>query len=657
MKQNRARTLEERGQATFGFRVEDMTRVPESKWKPPDMSSLPDRLAGEIGVDLETEDRGLASGAGAGWAWKDGGRVAGYSVSADNFRGYFPIGHPEDNVDPEQTRRWLNHVLSDERQTKLYANAMYDISWAANDGVVIRGPTIDIQLVEALLDEHRFEYSLESIARDRVGHGKDETLLRSAAAAYGVDPKAGLHAMPPKYAGPYAEEDAELPRQIWAVQKPLIEAEKLDQVMTLEHALLPMYIDMRRRGVRVDVDYAEKYRDDLAGQVVEMLAEVKRLSGYAVELWEPRSIALMLDAEGISYPRTDKRGDPSITNDVLTRCGYAPARLLAQARERDKLRGTFLEGQVLNQLHDGRVHGQVHPLRSDEGGASTGRLSMSDPNLMFIPKRTEEGKLIRRCFVPEEGEQWGDPDFNQQEMRLLIHFACLQAQIDVKNGRMSPLIASAFEARDRYIADPDLNYHKFVASITALIYDTAKSLNFAIIYGRGVAETAAQLGKTIEETKALFAQHEQKMPFARAMAKRTRDVVQQRGYIKSLMGRRVRFPFFEPADWERRDRRMLPLEAAHAAWPGERLTRARIHKALNSLVQPSAADQAKRAMLAVWEAGLGKHVLFQMHDSLPCSVPDPCITRQIADVMQDAVKLEVPVKVDVKIGKNWGEVA
>jgi len=131
------------------------------------------------------------------------------------------------------------------------------------------------------------------------------------------------------------------------------------------------------------------------------------------------------------------------------------------------------------------------------------------------------------------------------------------------------------------------------------------------------------------------------------------DMVRKRGYIRSLLKRRIHFDLWEPSDWGRRDRRMLPIDKAREAWPNVPLTRARIHKALNSLIQPSAADQTKMAMRAVWRAGLGKHALIQVHDELCCSVPDRKIAREIADVMRDAVKLEVPVKVDLEIGPNW----
>jgi len=633
-------------QLGLGFTVPEMTRVPKSSWQCPDLSTLPTRLEGSIGVDLETCDHGLKANAGPGWAWKGGGFVAGYSVCADNFRAYLPVAHAEGpNLDRTQVRRWLNHVLSDVGQPKIFANAMYDIGWASKDGVTVHGPVVDVQLTEAILDEHRMSYSLESIAQDRLGRGKEESLLREAAAAYGVDPKSDLWMLPPQFVGPYAELDSSLPREIWEIHRPLVEAEGLGEIVKLEHDLLPMYVDMRRRGVRIDQSYAESLRDQLRADIEAITEEIHRRTGIKVSIWAAESIAKAFDQEGLGhlYGRTLKTDAPSITKDLLASIDHWLPKLILDARQKDKLAGTFLEGQVLGQLHDGRVHGQVHPLKSDDGGTVTGRISMSDPNLQFIPARSDDGKKIRGCFLPEEGEEWGTLDFNQQEPRLTVHFAHLAD------------VAGAADARDRYLQDPNMNYHRFVADLTGLEYKVSKILNLAIIYGRGVNDTAADLGKTWEETRALFDKHHDEMPFARNLSELCQRAVNQRGYVKSILGRRMRFPLWEPARWEDRTKEMYPLEKAQKRWPNQRLVRARIHKALNSVIQPSAADQTKAAMLAVHQAGYGSRVMIQVHDELDCSIPDRRTGEEIGKIMEDAVRLEVPTKVDLEVGPNWAD--
>lgn len=639
-------------QATLDFRVEDLAVLPPGDWRPPALEDLPDRLYGVVGFDLETEDRGLAAKGGAGWAWRDGGRVVGYAVAADNWRGYLPIGHPEGNLDPDRIRRWLNRVLADEAQPKVGASVMYDLGWAKRDGVEVRGPVYDVQLAEALLDEHRVErgagYSLEALAREHLGRGKDETLLREAAEAYGVDPKAGLWRLPARYVGPYGEADAVLARDLWAQQVPRLRAEDLWDLCQLEHDLLPMYVDMRWRGVRVDVDRAERLRAEWVRRSAELVEEIRRRTGVAVNIWAAASLAPAFDAEGLAYGRTLKTDAPSITKEFLGAVDHWLPRAVLEARQLDKLVTTFVDGHLLGGLHAGRVHAEIHPLASDEGGTVTGRLSYSNPNLQQLPARSAVGRQVRECLLPEEGERWCSPDFASQEPRLLVHFAS-RVRVD---GRPLP---GALEMRDRYRADPSLDLHGVASEILGVPRKQGKVLNLAIIYGRGVPRTADELGLSTEETRELFERHAEAIPFARRLARLCQRQVERRGYVRSLLGRRVRFPLWEPASYERRDGRALPRAAAEAAWPGQRLAPARLHKALNSLIQPSAADQMKLAMLAVWRAGLGRRVLVQVHDELGCSVPDEATGHRIAELMRDAAPLDLPSQVDVSFGSNWGE--
>lgn len=637
-KKKKPRPLDDRQSELFG--VEQMTHVAPSDWVIP--SSLPDELHGDvIGVDVETCDIGLQNSQGGGWAWSGGGFPVGYSVTADNFSAYLPVCHANgENMDPSVVRRWLNHVLRREDQTKVFAHAMYDLGWMQNDGISTAGPIIDVQWAEALLDEYRLSYSLNAISKARLNRVKDETLLEEAARAHNLDPKKDLWKLPPKYVGPYATVDSQLPRDIWAVQKPLLEAEDLMGIFDLEHSLLPLYMDMRRRGVRVDVDYANQLKTEWREQFNEILSEIRSRTGILVDVWAAKSVAKALDTENIAYRWTATR-QPSITAQLLESTDHWLTKLILSARRLDKLIGTFIDGQILGQIHNGRLHGQIHPLKSDDGGTVTGRLSMSDPNLQFIPARTKEGKEIRRCLVPEEDELFASLDFNQQEPRLLVHFAYL---VGARGAR---------EAREMYMSNAAMNYHEFAADLTGLEYKRAKILNLAIIYGRGIATTAEELGLSHEETKKLFNKHEEKMPFAKAMSETCQARVRSRGYLRSLLGRRARFPNWEPADWNSRDGRSFPLEQAQHVWPNQPLVRSRLNKSLNSLIQPSAADQTKAAMRAVLREGYGKHVLVQVHDELGCSVPDRKTAEDIAEIMVSAVPLEIPSKVSVKTGPNW----
>lgn len=635
-------------QLLLGWRAEEMTSVPPIDWEPP--ARLPDRLEGDvIGVDLETRDDGLSANRGSGWPW-GGGTVVGYAIAADNFTNYLPVRHQGGgNLDPDLVKRWLRHALSDARQVKTFANAQYDLGWLLVEGIDVHGPIVDVQWAEALLDEYRRSYSLDSIARDRLGRRKDEAVLRTVAGALNFDPKSELWRLPSRYVARYAIEDAVLTRDLWRVQQPLIESEGLQRIFDLEHALLPVYLAMRRIGIRVDLNRAQRLRQEWTTRRDELTNEVKRLTGVAVDLWVPQSLARALDSAGVGgYGRTAKTGAPSITAEFLQSCQHAVPKLILEARQLDKLVTTFIDGHVLGYQVNGRVHGEIHPLRGDDGGTVTGRLSMSDPNLQQLPTRTVEGNRIRECFLPEEGEEWCAPDFSSQEPRLLVHFAALT------RVRNRPL-PGAIEMRDRYREDPDTDLHQVASDIMSVPRKRGKVLNLAIIYGRGTATTATELGLSEEETQVLFDQHDQALPFARETARICQRLVNQRGYLVSLLGRRVRFPFFEPADWSLRSRVFLREDEARARWPGKRLVRARAHKALNSLIQPSAADQTKAAMLELHRAGLTRHMRVQVHDEIGNSVPSRRVGYQIAEIMRDAVQLEIPSKVDVSFGASWGE--
>lgn len=621
--------------------------LPESDWRPPD--AFPDRLYGTIGIDLETCDLGLASGQGPGWAWEGGGFVAGYAIAADNFTAYLPIAHKgAGNLDPGKVRRWLNHVLADETQPKVGANVMYDLGWAERDGVTVRGPVYDVQWAEALLDEHRFSYALDAIAKDRLGRRKEEGILRQAASVYKVNPKAELWKLPPQYVGYYAEEDAALARDMLQAQIPLLQADDLMEVFNLEHDLMPQYLDMRRRGVRVNLDRAEQLKAELDQLVENNIQEIHRRTGVRINLWAAYSIAQAFDKEGLAYPRTAKTQAPSITKALLNELQeHWLAQMIRDSREASKLADTFVAGHILGHHKKGRIHGEIHPLRGESGGTVTGRLSMSSPNLQNIPARTDMGKKIRSVFLPEEGQLWWKPDFSQQEPRLLVHFAASSCrEEDVR------------PALELY-QNPDGDIYQFLQDFAGLTRGASKTLTLARIYGRGVDSTAKELRISVEETRSLFQKFDDALPIAKIMSDKAMGQVERLGYVRSLTGRRMRFPFYEPRSWQQRDGRELPLEQAKEAWglTERQLTRSRAHKALNSAIQSSAADQTKRAMRAILWAGLGKHLLVQVHDELDLSADDPAIAEQIRQCMIESTRLRVPTRADLEVGENWGELS
>lgn len=622
--------------------------APETTWVPPDF--LPDRLIGTIGLDTETCDLGLQGGGAPGWAWTGGGHLAGISLSADNWSGYLPVGHESGgNLDPGRVRRFLSRVLGREGQLKVGANLLYDLGWLKRFGVDVAGPFYDVQWTEALLDEHRHSFSLEAISKDYLGEGKDEQLLREAAAAWNLDPKADLWRLPPRYVGPYAEADASLPLRIREHQLKQLEAEDLHQVHELEHGLMPFYLDMRMRGIRLDLDRIEQLARSWDRRQAELIAKIKHSTGFKIDPWVAASIARALDAEGIECPLTPKTRQPSVTQDFLRGLTESPtAKMVMEIRSLSKLCDTFLRGQLLGQVHDGRVHGEFHPLRGEDGGTISGRGSMSQPNLQFMPKRTEAGRQIRRCFLPEEGCEWQSADYSQQEPRMTVHWAHLVRR------RGQPL-RGAPEAVERYRRDPSTSYHQLVADETGLPYAVAKALNLALTYGRGAESTAHELNRSLAETKEFIERYHESVPFVRELDAVVKQQIKRNGFIRTLSGRRCRFPFWEVAGYGKGDGQLARSREEALARFGQAVQRAWLHKGLNRLVQGSAADQMKYAMLAVHKEGLGQHVAVQVHDELGLTSGDRATGQMIAELMREAVKISVPSLVDVEVGPTWGD--
>lgn len=652
---SKVQDLETAGQLGLGFEQGEMTYVPPSDWAPPDPASLPDRLYGTIACDVETRDHDLET-KGPGWAWRDGGYVVGYSFKADNWEGYLPIRHQGGgNLDPDLVRRVANRWLGDETQLKVGANALYDVGWSKRDGVEWRGPVHDIQWAEALLDEHRWSYSLDSLAKTYLNEGKDETLLKQAAAAWGVDPKKGMWRLPSMFVGPYAGADANRTRRVYDLQVPKLQGQGLWPLFDLECSLLPVYLEARWRGVRLNVEKVELLRRQWKARSEELLAELRRRTFGKLDVWSATSVARAMDAENLPYPRTSKTGAPSITKLLLTQTDHWLAKGVLEIRELDKLVGTFIDGQLIGHLHEGRIHAEFHPLRADDeehvGGTIGGRGSMSKPNLQFIPERTEAGREVRRCFEPEPGQDWWTLDYSQQEPRLTVHYA-------VRTKRGGQHLPGALEARDRYRRDPTTDFHNMAMELTGLPRKPAKILNLAIIYGRGAFTTSEELGVTLEEGKALIAKHHAGMPFAPALARVVKEVVEETGELRTILGRVCRFPFWEPADWDLARKSIpVPKWKAKKQWPGQRLRRAWLHKTLNRLIQGSGADQTKKAMSDAHRAGLMTgSFLMQLHDDLNFSSDSEASMRRAEECMKEAIPLEVPVMVGVKSGPTWGDV-
>jgi len=621
--------------------------TPKSEWVPP--AELPDIFdAKQIAIDVETRDPNIKTN-GPGWATGDG-YVVGYAIAVDGWFGYIPIRHEHGgNLDERIVDKWLKKVFECPAD-KIMHNAQYDAGWIRRMGFTINGRIIDTMVVASLLDENRFSYSLNNVAYDYLEKVKSEKGLREAAISFGLDPKSDMWKMPAMYVGPYAEGDATLTLDLWNHFSVEIEKQKIGSIVNLELDVLPCLIDMTWRGVRIDQDKVERTKDALLKREKATLAEIKNMTGLNVEIWAAQSLSKAFDKLSIPYPKTEK-GAPSFTKQFLTDHPHELTKLVVEARNLNKTSGTFINTIMKHCRSDGRIHSHINQIRSDDGGTVSGRISMSNPNLQQIPARDPElGPMIRSLFLPEEGEQWAAIDFSQQEPRILVHYAHVLGN---SKGRVP--FKGTEEFVDAYRHDPDMDFHSMVAKMASINRKQAKTINLGMMYGMGVNKLSDQLGIEVDEAKSLITQYHDRVPFVKGLMNGVMQHLNSKrsgGAISSILGRKCRFNLWEPTTFGMS--KALPYQEAVSEY-GEttRLKRAYTYKALNRLIQASAADMTKQAMVNIYKTG--RVPLIQIHDEIAISVKNREEAKEIAEIMENAVTLEVPSKCDVEIGPSWGE--
>jgi DNA polymerase I-like protein with 3'-5' exonuclease and polymerase domains len=620
--------------------------APKSEWIPP--MELPDiTTAKKIAIDVETRDPDIKTN-GPGWATGNG-EVVGYAVAVDGWSGYIPIRHlGGGNLDEKIVNKWLKKVFECPAD-KIMHNAQYDAGWIKRMGFDLKGKIIDTMLIAALLDENRFSYSLNALSYDLLGKTKSEKGLVEAARSFGVDPKAEMWKLPAMHVGAYGEADAELALELWNYFSIQLGKEDLWGIANLELDLLPCLIEMTWRGVRVDQDRVEQTRNSLVKRERQVMKEIKKVAGSDVEIWAAQSLVKAFDKVGLQYPKTEK-GAPSFTKLFLQENKHPLAQLIVEARNLNKTTGTFLN-TIMKHCHaDGRIHSHINQIRSDDGGTVSGRLSMNSPNLQQIPARDPEiGPMIRSLFLPEEGEQWAAIDFSQQEPRILVHYAHVYGQ-----SRNLPL-EGASDFVQAYNDDPNTDFHTMVAEMANIPRKQAKVVNLAMMYGMGVGKLSEQLDISMDDAKSLINQYHKRVPFVKGLMNGVMNRLNDKsssGSIRSILGRKCRFDKWEP-DTFAMNKALSYQEAVQEYGATTRLKRAYTYKALNRLIQASAADMTKQAMVNLYKEGLVP--LIQIHDEIAMSVKDKEQAKYIADIMVSAVPLEVPNVCDIEIGPSWGE--
>ena len=665
----------------------------------PETSEIEIESGETVAIDLETYDPQLKTHGSGAIIGK--GKVCGIALAFKDEKMYIPIRHrySHQNLDPKITWKRLNKILFQRDDVKkVFHNAMYDVCWIRKEsGLMPKGPIYDTMVAASVIDENRTgkkRYTLDSLSRDYLGETKYKNDLEEISNV--DDPMSNMHKLSWDQVREYAEQDVSLTLRLWNVfkkeiKKPINTGTKnvktLESIFDLETRLFPCLVEMRFRGVRIDEKRTKTFGKELEDEREKILDQIKKETGVEILLWSADSFEPLLKQQNITdYKVTPKTGRPSITKLYLESHTNKYLKLIAKARQLDKLHNTFVTS-ILKYSNKGRIHADINQIRSDQGGTVTGRFSMSNPNLQQIPARTEQGSKIRELFLPEENCKWASFDYSQQEPRLVVHYALKLKDQD---------ISGAMDMAERYNKEPDTDFHDMVADMASITRKQAKTINLGLFYGMGKNKLARSLELETEEAKDLFDQYHKRVPFVRQLANSLQKYAEENKQIYTLEDRFCRFNKWEPRDkyWNAEEGRFVVqkykddengvkqimeeavpildgIDEAKDYYKANRSLEqhkqdpfaenfesfcqpAFTYKALNRLIQGSAADMTKKAMVLLFEEGIVPHI--QIHDELCFSIESEEQAEKIKTIMENAIKLEVPNKVDYESGPNWGTI-
>ena len=636
-----------------------------------------------IAVDIETYDPNLKS-KGSG-AIRGEGFICGVAVATVNDIAYFPLRHADTDLSlDKQLKLWevLNEkIFQNDKITKVFHNAMYDVCWIrAVTGMKMKGRIVDTMIAASIIDENRFRYTLDSLSKDYLQDEKykydlqEKTLNWSGGTV--KDPMTNMHRLPASIVKEYAKQDVSLTLRLWNLFN-----KKLDEVLyikpednskktcrnifELETKLFPCLVDMKFKGVRIDVQKAKRLGKFFEGRRDKLLNIIKEKTNVDVQIWAAASIKKLLENQKITdYKTTPKSEMPQLPKDFLRTHKNRFLRFVAKAREYDKAKNTFVDG-LLDFVHNDRIHADINQIRSEKGGTVTGRFSMSNPNLQQIPSKGFIGKKMRELFIPEIGCEWGSFDYSQQEPRIVVHYALKINMPGTEN------------LKEEFDKD-DADFHQIVADMAKIPRKQAKVINLGLFYGMG--KTKLQKELNLDENKAtkLFQTYHAQVPFVRDLSQRLSKFASKNGLLFTLGDRFCRFDKWETRDkeWDPKINRFTEVElyaTKEKAMDAYRLdqmekygkyidpdcehfekhyARAFTYRAFNRLIQGSAADMTKKAMVDLYEKGIVPHI--QIHDELCVSIRNKKERNMVHAAMENTMKLNIKNKVDYEFGPNWG---
>lgn len=534
----------------------------------------------------------------------------------------------------------------------------FDIHMLRECGINLPLSRVECTMVrETLIDEDRYDYSLDTISQKYLGHGKKE-IWPALAEMFGGKPTKeeqapNLHRAPKQMVAEYADIDSSSALEVWTAQNQFLEGDELWPVHAMEMKLLGVVTRMEHGGVRVNLDAAEQAVKYLDREVGTSQKQLDSIVGKSVNVNSGPQVKTILGVhqddngywrttDGVLLEPTASGKSGSLRTEKLYQCTLPAARHIAEIRAMIKARDTFLSKYILQMSHKGYIHANINQTRTEEGdGTYTGRFSITEPALQQIHKRNKKmAAIVRACFIPDEAHEWGCYDWSQKDFRVFAHY--------VNDPKINAI----------YQENPAADFHRVTADITGLPRDrdektggaNAKQMNLGLIFGMSAGRMAKEmfLPYTLNdrgfyvpgpEATELFSKYHDNIPGANRLKQSVSSVAKSRGYIKTLMGRRLRFT--------------NPNEA---------------YKAAGILFQSQAAESMKYKMCELQDMldadpSIGRFMLV-VHDEFDINMNlgrNPKVDNDIKHLLERFNGVETPIKYRVPIlssfglGANWHE--
>ncbi|WP_312191027.1 DNA polymerase I [Leclercia sp.] len=559
--------------------------------------------------------------------------MVGLSIATEpGVAAYVPVAH--DYLDaPEQISRervleLLKPILEDDKALKVGQNLKFDRGILQNYGIELRGIAFDTMLESYILDSVAGRHDMDSLSDRWLKH---KTVTFEQIAGKGKN-QLTFNQIALEEAGHYAAEDADVTLQLHLKMWPKLQkdAGPLNVFQNIEMPLVPVLSRIERNGVKIDPAVLHKHSEEIALRLNELEQKAHEIAGEPFNLSSTKQLqTILFEKQGIKPLKKTPGGAPSTSEEVLEELAldYPLPKVILQYRGLAKLKSTYTDKlPLMINPKTGRVHTSYH-----QAVAATGRLSSTDPNLQNIPVRNEEGRRIRQAFIAPQDYVIVSADYSQIELRIMAHLS-----------RDKGLLTAFAEGQDIHRATAAEVFGMSLESVTGEQRRSAKAINFGLIYGMSAFGLSRQLNIPRKESQKYMDLYFERYPGVLQYMESTRAQAKEKGYVETLDGRRLYLPDIKSSNAARR------AGAERAA--------------INAPMQGTAADIIKRAMIAV-DAWLEKEqprvrMIMQVHDELVFEVHKDdleAVSKKIHELMENSMKLDVPLLVEVGSGENWDQ--